>query len=60
MTLIDSANSNRLLSKIKHHFKNVIITAVPRASYNKVAGLQSIKELCAPEWDSIVIVLQHK
>ncbi|GJQ80916.1 hypothetical protein Trydic_g4733 [Trypoxylus dichotomus] len=60
MTFVQTSSSNRLVNKIKQHFKNITITAVPRATYNKLYGIQFIKELCAPQWDSIFLVLQHK
>ncbi|KAK9744776.1 MutS domain II [Popillia japonica] len=60
MTFVETSSSSRLVTKIKQHFKNTIITAIPRATYNKQSGMQYIKEFCAPQWDSIFLILQHK
>ncbi|XP_022916222.2 mutS protein homolog 4-like [Onthophagus taurus] len=56
----NSLASNRLLDKIKQNFKDTTITAVSRPTFNNITGMQYVKQLCANEWNSVILILQQK
>ncbi|KAB0793781.1 hypothetical protein PPYR_13401 [Photinus pyralis] len=59
-TFVESFTTNRLLQKVKEHFTHIKITGVHRKSFNKNTGLQYIRQLCIPNMNSVLLVVQHR
>ncbi|KAF5303174.1 hypothetical protein FQA39_LY10087 [Lamprigera yunnana] len=60
LTFVETCTSNRLIEKIKDHFKSVKITGVNRSTFDKNVGLQYVKQLCVTNMNSVLLILQHR
>ncbi|XP_017770961.1 PREDICTED: mutS protein homolog 4-like [Nicrophorus vespilloides] len=56
LTMVQS----RLTAKLKQQFQGLKITAITRQCFNKANGIEYVKKVCAPAWNSIFLILQHK
>lgn len=51
---------NRLVQKVQQQFSSLRITGFSRGAFNKGNGMERIKRLCLPQYDSVLLSLQHK
>ncbi|KAM4642188.1 mutS protein homolog 4 [Discoglossus pictus] len=59
-TACDRGNSTKLFNLISENFKNVSFTTVQRKYFNETKGLEYIEQLCAPEFNTVVMEVQSK
>ncbi|XP_025028977.1 mutS protein homolog 4-like, partial [Python bivittatus] len=57
-TACDSGNATKLYSLIAENFKNVTFTTVQRKYFNETKGLEYIKQLCTPEFSTVLMEVQ--
>ncbi|XP_044529428.1 mutS protein homolog 4 [Gracilinanus agilis] len=52
--------SGKLYSLITDNFKNVTLTTIQRKYFSEIKGLESIEQLCAPEFSTVLMEVQAK
>ncbi|XP_078529538.1 mutS protein homolog 4 [Lissotriton helveticus] len=59
-TACDKGNATKLFELIAENFKNVTFTTVQRKYFNETKGLESIEQLCTPEFSTVIMEVQSK
>ncbi|XP_069089318.1 mutS protein homolog 4 [Pleurodeles waltl] len=59
-TACDKGNATKLFELIAENFKNVTFTTVQRKYFNETKGLESIEQLCTPEFSTVKMEVQSK
>nr|CAH7744003.1 unnamed protein product [Callosobruchus chinensis]CAH7753710.1 unnamed protein product [Callosobruchus chinensis] len=45
---------------IRKQFPKIKISGIPRSSFSKINGLETLSSLCVPSLNGILLVLQHR
>uniref|UniRef100_A0A8C5R1I9 MutS protein homolog 4 n=1 Tax=Leptobrachium leishanense TaxID=445787 RepID=A0A8C5R1I9_9ANUR len=59
-TACDSSSPTKLFRLITENFKDVSFTTVQRKYFNETKGLEYIEQLCAPEFNTVLMEVQSK
>nr|CAI5857307.1 unnamed protein product [Callosobruchus analis] len=59
-TFVDHFTESRLVTMIRKQFPRIKITGIPRSSFSKINGLETLSGLCVPSLNGILLVLQHR
>ena len=60
VTFTDKNIPNVLYSTIQKQFSSTEISAIQRSLFNSELGLNQLNHICANEYNSVLLVLQHK
>lgn len=60
MTFIEGRFQSRVLGKIQQQFNYIRVTGFARSAFNKADGMDRIRNLCLPQYNFVLLSLQHK
>ncbi|XP_049858425.1 mutS protein homolog 4-like [Schistocerca gregaria] len=59
-TFCENQQTSKLFSSINEMFPTVTLTSVQRRHFNETSGLTQVQHLCATEFASVELLVQHK